>query len=514
MGNLSLNVKIVLGVVVTSVAAVVVSVWLQVQSHANTVRSAAEADNTALFSVLSQSAVTDVRNSNRRQLLQSLEAFTGHDNLQTVVVYDSTGRSIAWAENAKSGGSFPASIPTKAPSNDLAQHSGQTTIVSKSIQAGGQTVATVYAVFDISASESAVSKALASGLVLMLVVAGLCVAGGIFVRTLVVRQLNALANDFNQLANSDGDLTRRLEFHGSDQLGDISQGFNAFASHVQNTMKELSHGVDEMEGASRTLVSATGETEEGMKRQQAEIQQAANAVREVASVVAEVARNVSETAGSAEEADSEANNGREVVESAMAQIQSLASDISAASGVIDKLRQETENIGSVLDVIRDIAEQTNLLALNAAIEAARAGEQGRGFAVVADEVRTLASRTQTSTQEIQQMIERLQSGAREAVTMMSKGNEQASESVNQAAEAGKSLAAITSGVSSIKHKTDQIASASEEQGAATREIEANMENIAASAKHAADSSADISSNATRLSSLTASMSTKVRRLRV
>ncbi len=514
MGNLSLNVKVILSVVVTSVVAVVASVWLQVQSHADSVRATTEADNSALFSVLSNALAEDVQNTDKQQLMQSLAVFTEHDKLTAAVVYDSTGQALAWAENSRAGGEMPSTVPQTAPSSNSSQKADGAVVMSETINAGSKTVGTVYARFDVSASESIIASVIARGSVLALVISGLCIAVGILVRTMVCGQLDSMAKTFKQLADSNGDLTRRLDFQSNDQLGEISTNFNAFLSHVQNTVKELSNEVDQMAGASKSLLGATGETEQGMKRQHAEIQQAANAVREVASVVAEVARNVSETADSAEQADSEASNGREVVGAAMAQIESLATDISAASNVIDKLRQETENIGSVLDVIRDIAEQTNLLALNAAIEAARAGEQGRGFAVVADEVRTLASRTQTSTQEIQQMIERLQSGAREAVTMMSKGNEQASESVNQAAEAGKSLAAITSGVSSIKAKTDQIASASEEQGAATREIEANMESIAASAKCAADSSADISSNAARLSGLTSEMLTRVRRFRV
>ncbi len=187
------------------------------------------------------------------------------------------------------------------------------------------------------------------------------------------------------------------------------------------------------------------------------------------------------------------------------QIERLAQDIHGAAEVIDQLRQGTEDIGTVLDVIRGIAEQTNLLALNAAIEAARAGEQGRGFAVVADEVRTLASRTQSSTEEIQDMIERLQGGAREAVQRMEQGRKQAAEAVKHSKAASESLVAITDGVASIRAKTDQIASATEEQGAANNEIERNMENIAVVSRQASSGSAAISSSIQDLADMAATM---------
>lgn len=216
-------------------------------------------------------------------------------------------------------------------------------------------------------------------------------------------------------------------------------------------------------------------------------------------------RNVTQTAESAHSADRESSSGRKVVGDTMAQIERLAQDIHGAAEVINELRQGTEDIGTVLDVIRGIAEQTNLLALNAAIEAARAGEQGRGFAVVADEVRTLASRTQSSTQEIQDMIERLQGGAREAVQRMEQGQKQAGEAVTRSEAASESLVAITDGVTEIRSKTDQIASATEEQGAANREIERNMENIAVVSRQAAAGSASIVGSIQELVDMAAKM---------
>jgi methyl-accepting chemotaxis protein len=181
--------------------------------------------------------------------------------------------------------------------------------------------------------------------------------------------------------------------------------------------------------------------------------------------VQEVARNATEAAKAASHSDEEAQNGQAVVDRTINAIDALASEVDRAANVIHRLEQDSDKIGTVLDVIKGIAEQTNLLALNAAIEAARAGEQGRGFAVVADEVRTLASRTQQSTAEIQQMIERLQAGAQEAVSVMEDSRSRASDSVSSAQSAGQSLESITRSVASITDMNTQIASAADEQSA-------------------------------------------------
>ena len=207
-------------------------------------------------------------------------------------------------------------------------------------------------------------------------------------------------------------------------------------------------------------------------------------------------------------------DGKEIVQSTMSQIKNLSNEIITASEVIDRLRQETVDIGTVLDVIRGIAEQTNLLALNAAIEAARAGEQGRGFAVVADEVRTLASRTQSSTTEIREMIERLQTGSAEAVEMMTAGTAQADTSVARANEATDSLEDITQIVGVIRDRTNQIAAASEQQSAATQQIEVNIDSVSGVAISTAESSSRITANSANLADMAARMAELVGRFKV
>lgn len=229
------------------------------------------------------------------------------------------------------------------------------------------------------------------------------------------------------------------------------------------------------------------QTSQGIQQQHGDIDQVATAMNEMMATVQEIAKSASSAAESAHEADVEADKGKVIVTEAMGAMSALSDQIQNSSSAVASLAADSEAIGSVLDVIRGIAEQTNLLALNAAIEAARAGEQGRGFAVVADEVRTLASRTQESTQEIQGMIERLQDGSSNAVDAMERGREQSVKSEELVENAVESLAMIAGAVTMINTMNAQIASAAEEQGAVAEDINKNIVNISQVANQASDS---------------------------
>lgn len=269
---------------------------------------------------------------------------------------------------------------------------------------------------------------------------------------------------------ADGDTTVRVEYSSNDELRAVAYAFNHMGERFQTALQNVDRSAEQLAAASEETSVVTEHTSESMRKQQSEISQVATAMNEMHATASEVARSASLAADAAHHADAEALVGRDVSLQTIEAIESLASAVEHATGVIESLAKDSEEIGSVLDVIRSIAEQTNLLALNAAIEAARAGEAGRGFAVVADEVRTLASRTQQSTQEINDMISRLQRGAGQAVEAMEAGRTQARAGVEQTLKTTACLESIVKAIGTINEMNVQIASAAEEQSAVSEEI--------------------------------------------
>lgn len=336
-------------------------------------------------------------------------------------------------------------------------------------------------------------------------VVGLFIAGlftvSILMNRVVAKPIRSVMERIKDIAEGEGDLTAKLDDSSNDELGELAHWFNTFVGKLRRMISDINGYAAELTTNAEHMSSVTHRTSQGVKQQQSETDHVATAMNQMSATVQEVARNASSAAAAANEADSEASKGKVVVKETIEAIDTLAAEVEKAGQVIQKLEEDSNGIGVVLDVIKGIAEQTNLLALNAAIEAARAGEQGRGFAVVADEVRTLAQRTQQSTQEIRSIIERLQSGAKDAVEVMVEGKNQASLSVEQAAKAGTSLDTITEVVTTITDMNTQIASAAEEHSSVAEEINRNVVNISEVANHTADDASQVAQSSQQLTKL-------------
>jgi methyl-accepting chemotaxis protein len=320
-----------------------------------------------------------------------------------------------------------------------------------------------------------------------------------FIQQFIVNPSRQLREDLARMAS--GNFTHRIESVSKDEIGQIADSAQHLQEELGETIGHLSGASRQVSDSSRRLTVVVEHTSQGVTQQRQQTDMVATAMNEMVATVQEVTRSASRAAESAYNANQEANAGKQVIATTTDAIDVLAADVEKAAQVIHKLEENSNAIGSVLDVIRGIAEQTNLLALNAAIEAARAGEQGRGFAVVADEVRTLAQRTQQSTREIQDMIEQLQAGTREAVTVMSESQGRAKSTVEHALKAGEALETIVNTISAISDMNSQIATAAEEQSTVAEEIGRNIVAISQAAEQSAESAEQTSQSSEELADL-------------
>lgn len=293
----------------------------------------------------------------------------------------------------------------------------------------------------------------------------------------IIRPINRTVEAMDKISQGDGDLTQHIEAEGNDEICRMVRHFNLFVDKIHHLVYEARQSTDQVATAAEELDMITTNSSQLIQKQTDETDQMATAINEMAQTIDEVAQNAAEAAQAAGKADHQAASGSQKVEAAIDSLDQLVIKVQSSADVIHHLEERSESIGSVLSVIRDVAEQTNLLALNAAIEAARAGEQGRGFAVVADEVRQLAGRTQQSTEEIHSIISALQNTAGEAVTEMRSSLIQADQTVEVAREAHNALEEIRAAVTQINEMNIQIASAAEEQTAAASEISKNVSNM-------------------------------------
>ncbi|NUT76307.1 HAMP domain-containing protein [Pseudomonas sp. C1C7] len=314
----------------------------------------------------------------------------------------------------------------------------------------------------------------------------LIAAAGMLLANTILRPLNLMKANLDDIAAGEGDLTRRLSITSHDELGELAGSFNRFVDKIHGLVRQITEMTSQLTALVHQVSDQAQRSDQAMERQRHETDQVATAINEMSAAAQEVAKSAQNAAVAAQQTDEEGQAAKRVVAGSIEKIHALVDDIRSSGVSLDSLQKDVSSIVSVLGVIRSIAEQTNLLALNAAIEAARAGEAGRGFAVVADEVRALASRTQISTQEIQGMIDRLQAGTQSAVEAMRRSSEAGDGTSAQANEAGASLDTMAQLIATINSMNAQIASAAEEQTAVAEEINRSVHQIAVAVDNVAD----------------------------
>lgn len=363
-------------------------------------------------------------------------------------------------------------------------------------------------------TDAANTSLISTGIILAIVVTVLLFGTAVPIVRGIKQSIDEVVRSLKDIAQENGDLTVRIDTDSEDEIGDLVYWFNQFMDKLQGVVRDVVEASLPLSNLAQNLRGVTEETQRTIDVQQQSATNAKSAVDTMSGSVDGVAHSAAQAASDANEATSAANEGRQIVQQTVTSIQQLAENVRETADVIARLESDSNKVGSVLDVIKGIAEQTNLLALNAAIEAARAGEQGRGFAVVADEVRTLASRTQQSTEEIQSTIEQLQNAAHSAVEVMSRGTEQASSSVETANKAGSSLETITSTIGRINQMNEQIAHNTEDQRSVAVDIVRHVDEIHQRTEQTSSRSGELGSMCNELADLAQHLESIAKQFRV
>ncbi|MES9827160.1 MAG: methyl-accepting chemotaxis protein [Candidatus Thiodiazotropha sp.] len=328
------------------------------------------------------------------------------------------------------------------------------------------------------------------------------------------RPISLMRERIKDIAEGEGDLTKRLNADAKNELGELSHWFNVFMDKLQTLIQNVKESSGKMTDAASQMLEMTEKSSAGVLHQKTKTEEIVHAMQNLSLTVESVAESAAAADKATDSAEKESLNGREDLRMTINSITTLAEEIDTAASIINGFQKDSEDIGGVLDVIKGIAEQTNLLALNAAIEAARAGEQGRGFAVVADEVRTLATRTQESTQEIQEIIIRLQSGAEQAVTAMNSGRSRGHETAQQAKQAGVSLESITQAVNQISAVNSKITDATVDQRNVASDVNDGINTINQVAEQTATRAEQTTRQGEVVSLLAQELNTSVKQFRV
>lgn len=434
---------------------------------------------------------------------------------QAALIDQLAQQTSAYHRNARSlaAGLIDGSLPMEQVQQRASAVSAELQAVKKaldSFQADSEAAFTAL----VEQANSDAARANIINLLLGVLILAVVISGAIYVASQISRSVRRVARSLEAIAQGEGDLTKVLRHDGNDELAELVTGFNDFIGKLRSAMRATIDSVSQLQATTSRLSHSSRTASEQINAQGRAIDQTTTALSEMFMTVKHVAEHAAEASHAATTADGEARNGSAVVNRTIAAINDLAGEVETTARTISQLESYTNNVGSILATIRGIAEQTNLLALNAAIEAARAGEQGRGFAVVADEVRTLASRTQQSTHEIQKVLEELQHAAKGAVQAMGRGTDMARNSVEQSDSAGNSLRAITDRVSAITIVNSQIATATEEQAQTSQLIQGYVHEIHQMAQDAIAATGDLGTVSQALEQISAQLNQVTGQFRV
>ena len=351
-------------------------------------------------------------------------------------------------------------------------------------------------------------------IVMLIVVFSMLIFLGVFFKLSIFKRIDHTVDSLREIARGDGDLTRRLDSSRPDELGKLAEEFNAFTGKIQALVCQVQAAGSKLADETGKMENTVQQTSQSVIHQQSEIEQVASAMEQMKASVDEVSNNTTVAKENVQHVTDQASSGRKTVSTTVSSINEMSMDIEKVAHVIGQLNQDSTEIGAVMNVIQSIAEQTNLLALNAAIEAARAGEQGRGFAVVADEVRTLATRTQSSTEDIRVMIERIQLGSGDAVNVMQTSQVKVEKSVTEVTSANESLNSITTAISEIETLSNQIAYSADEQSKVATSINNNIHAINISAVETVDTMQNLTENTGDLAALASNLDRLVSQFKV
>lgn len=467
--SISFKFNLLAGLLVT-----VLLVAFAVYNHFQTEEALEESLNSQTEAVLERLALNlppSMWNFETDQMESIIESEIGSPEISGIFVYDTEklvlGRVVDEDEEVVEAESFAPDARTKE-SGLLFDDSGTKTNVGR-----------VVVVIDESAVTAVLNAAMMRSVIQVVVMLVILISAiTLLLRQIVIRPLDQVRDALKDISSGEGDLTRRLDFDQDNEIGDVAEHFNSFVDKIQQLVKQVVDSNVQMTELIEELTRVAQSTNHGVQTQNSETDQVAAAVNQMSATANDISQNAADAAAAAKHTNEEAGSAKSVVVHTSTSIANLAQAIDSSAQVINELENDVGNITAMVSVIQSIAEQTNLLALNAAIEAARAGDQGRGFAVVADEVRSLASKSQETTVEIQEIINRLQTGARSAVTVISESKQNGEDTVEEVNKADHSLGDIVKAIETINDMSIQIASASEEQTSVTEEISKSITRIA------------------------------------